>query len=83
MHGEDWTLRVRVEQVRKGDGVYFVEDGIACALMLVEHGRTGAGREGVKAGDAVGVREPSWKVWSAGREWAVGVDWKVIELGGP
>lgn len=86
LRGEDYVFTMTVSDVR-GEDPIFVEgapgdgDGAveAGGVVLVSgQGKGTGGQEGVKVGDVVGIRAPTWEIEVMGRQWHVGVDWKVI-----
>lgn len=92
LRGEDWVGKVRVDVVEgggDGDGTVFVEGRVAGGgwgrVMLTDGAGQDGGRaggrgrgKGVRVGDVVGIRAPTWEVEVEGRMWSVGVDWGVI-----
>lgn len=82
LRGENWVFTLKVASVT-GSGPWFVEStngGQAEGLvMLVDgQGKSGSKRNGVKQGNVIGVRAPTWSVEVMDRSWALGVDWMVI-----
>ncbi|KAK3070100.1 hypothetical protein LTR53_011042 [Teratosphaeriaceae sp. CCFEE 6253] len=79
---DDYAMKVRVEQV-EGDGPYLVQaktsDGEGVWVLLAGSAISQGRREpDVTAGSVVGVRAPTWAVQVEGKEWTVGVVWKVL-----
>ena len=74
-----WAARVRVQEVRYGEGMLLVRSEAAKRWMLV--GGHGAA-EGLRGGEVLGVRRPVWEVEVRGETWGVGVEWSVLGEGG-
>ena len=69
-HGASY-LRLKVEDVE--GRAPFTVSGEGMRVLLAANGR-----EEVRAGSTIGIRAPVWQVEMDGREWKVGVDWKVL-----
>ena len=82
MRGEDYVLRVKVDEII-GEVSFTVRGRIASGdvvnLLLAGSSSTAAhGREEVKVDSFVGVRAPTWNLELDGRNWTVGVDWRLL-----
>lgn len=77
LRGDAFAVKVKVEEVN-GDGPYFVKaktvDGELVKVMLVQSAAEATPREG----SVIGIRAPTWDVAIEGKEWKVGIDWKVL-----
>ena len=83
LRGEDYVMRVKVESM-KGDGPHVVSartsNGEPVNLILAGAGQPGAARtEEVARGSTIGVRAPSWTVELEGEQYAVAVDWRLLQ----
>lgn len=82
LRGEDWAVRIKADKV-SGQKPVFIEGKIAGGgegrAMLADGAAKGGGKNDVvNKGDVVGIRVPTWGVEAMGKQWIVGVDWKVI-----
>ncbi|MCJ1287852.1 hypothetical protein MMC26_007204 [Xylographa opegraphella] len=69
------AARVRVQEVRHGQGMVLVRSGKGERWMLIGGHRTGAG---LREGEVVGVKRPVWEVEVDGETWGVGVEWALL-----
>ncbi|KAK5168143.1 uncharacterized protein LTR77_006711 [Saxophila tyrrhenica] len=81
LKGENYVAKVKVDEVL-GQGPFTVlgknAEMEAVALLLAGKVKEDDERTGLKQGDVLGVRAPTWEVEVDGRSWCVGVDWKVM-----
>ncbi|KAF1354692.1 hypothetical protein BDV97DRAFT_365938 [Delphinella strobiligena] len=87
LRGSDFVRETRIGRVRESHedhgtmGPVFVEGvdggGGECRVMLAQRAEE---KHGVKVGDVVGIRAPSWDVVvdGVGDGWVVGVDWRIV-----
>lgn len=86
LRGSDFVREIRISRVQEnndhgGMGPVFVEGvdggGGECKIMLAQRAEE---KNGVKVGDVVGIRAPSWDVVvdGEGGGWVVGVDWRIV-----
>lgn len=76
MRGEDYVLRVKVEEVL-GDGPFVAKArGVVGEQLNVLLTRAGEAR--ASSGSIVGIRAPTWEIEVDGSSWAVAVDWEVL-----
>ncbi|MCJ1438119.1 hypothetical protein MMC27_007506 [Xylographa pallens] len=73
--GDDGAARVRVQEVRLGEGMVLVRSAMGERWMLIGGHRNG---EGLRRGGVVGVKRPVWEVEVDGETWGVGVDWSLL-----
>ena len=84
LKGEEYVMKVRVEEL-KGNGPYVVRGMRASEevvdVVLAGTGQTGGGprRHDVVAGKMIGIRAPSWSMEIRGKDYAVVVDWRVLQ----
>ena len=71
----EWAARVRVQEVRLGEGMVLVRSAMGERWMLIGGHRTG---EGLRRGGVVGVKRPVWEVEIDGETWGVGVEWSLL-----
>lgn len=80
--GQDERMHVTIRlDACTGDDPVFaqgavLDDGQLCRVMLV--GRAAVNKGQLRAGDAVGIRAPTWNVELGSEEWVVGVDWRIL-----
>ncbi|MCJ1319809.1 hypothetical protein MMC15_005145 [Xylographa vitiligo] len=70
-----WAARVRVHEVRHGEGMVLVRSGAGERWMLIGGHRVG---ERLRRGEVVGVKRPVWEVEVGGETWGVGVEWSLL-----
>lgn len=86
LRGSDFVREIRISRVQENNdqgsmGPVFVEGvdggGGECKIMLAQRAEE---KHGVKVGDVVGIRAPSWDVLvdGEGGGWVVGVDWRIV-----
>lgn len=77
LKGEDYIVRVRVDAII-GDGPFTARgrlpNGDEVNLLLAGGGNVSRPSESA----VVGIRAPAWDIELDGRNWTVGVDWKVL-----
>ncbi|KAI9699792.1 MAG: hypothetical protein M1836_002827 [Candelina mexicana] len=80
----EFAVKLRVEEVRRGDGMLLVRglvNGRETKVILAAGERGGvAGHEG-REGDLLGVRAPVWDVEVLGEKWGFGVQWAILGSG--
>jgi hypothetical protein len=82
LRGEDYVMRVKVDQVR-GDGPFTLHaklsSGDLVSILLVGGNRAGSGRlNEIHPSSVIGIRAPTWEVEFSGRMYTVGVDWRTL-----
>ncbi|GAB7343570.1 hypothetical protein MBLNU457_1574t1 [Dothideomycetes sp. NU457] len=82
LRGEDYAIRIQVHEV-SGNGPFFVyaetSDGTPQRVLLVEGSeRSGSRATSIRAEDIIGIRAPIWTITVDGKEWTVGVDYKIL-----
>lgn len=81
LRGEDYVMRIQVDEM-KGHGPSTVRgrqsNGDPVDALLVGVGsRVGAGSKELMSGVIIGLRAPTWTIEIDGRDYVVGVDWRV------
>jgi len=82
LRGEDYAIRIQVHEVT-GDGPFFVyaetSDGTPQRVLLVEgNNRSGSKATSIRTEDIIGIRSPTWTITVDGKDWTVGVDYKIL-----
>lgn len=83
LRGEDYTTTFKVNDVAGGDPVFVRGETTADAtplqaILVGERDRARTRRTTITVGSTVSIREPTWMVDVLGRQWIVGVDYKLI-----
>jgi len=82
LSGENYAVTIQVHEC-SGDGPFFLyaetSDGIPQRVMLVEgNNTTGSKLQSIKNEDIIGIRAPIWTITIDGKDWTVGVDYKIL-----
>lgn len=83
LKGEDYVMHARVES-QTGDGPQVVKgrtgSGEGVILVLAGNGHiAGDRRQDLALGTVLGVRAPSWNIELDGNEYAIAVDWRILQ----
>lgn len=82
LRGEDFVLRGKVQDIN-GDGPFITSAKLPNAegidlLLTGDNGANGSRTNVLRTGSVVGLRVPTWLIEVEGREYTVGVDWRVL-----
>jgi len=80
--GENYAVTIQVHEI-SGDGPFFLyaetSDGVPQRVMLVEgNNTTGSKPPSIRNEDIIGIRSPIWTITMDGKDWTVGVDYKIL-----